>query len=1059
MRPVKLTMKAFGSYAGRTVIDFSSLGSGLYLITGDTGAGKTTIFDAVIYALYGVTGGEHRKPEMMHSDYVPKSEDTEVELEFEHNGKMHRVCRTMHYKKKRGTENEYGDPDYKATLYEYGKDPVDLPTKVNARVKELIGLDSSQFQQIVMLAQGEFRKFLDSESDERNRILGKLFDSSPYVRFQNMLSKADKRIQEKSSALTARLQVIMNENFAMPESLSDEEAALYSYAHPDLEKNLSKLIESDSIILREYENNKASLSESHEKLLKKSAVASEQNTKFDRLEKALKDLSILKDQEEVISSKKIIVNTAQKAVREVSPARNAWLSKKSDHEKIAAHINELKKQETVITEKLEISRKKAAEDLKKKSVLEDMSSQIKEIKDKLSLYDEVEKNTVELLSKQKSYESVSRDIKNASDTRKALSEKLSAEEEKLKELEGTDGILQKAETEKDHDFEILEAFSGEDGVFSKISSYEAYFEKLRNSRIKLKAFSDKALELNDRYNAMYHAFIEGQSQHMASDLADDIRKNGSAVCPVCRTCVTDIKQLCIGESEGYIPSEQELEKAKSDMDEAEKKRKENSEMLAKKEGEAESAKDALLSRIREYGIDAESWDTVLSAEWKDSVFSGLKKKAELSQNSYNEAVKKSEMKKKLLAEREKDSREISEKDSFIEKYQPLLTEVIGRIKELSAQTEEKKKQLKYSSYEEALENVRKKEKEYNLLNEQIELNAQELRSAEENFGNIKGKIESENRNLDTAAEDIKINEEKYRTALSGAGFGSDEEYQNAVLPAGNEPEKWFASQAEEFRKYDETRLVTEETVRDLTEQTKDISRTDMNELSEIIKESENKCRAAEECCRKQKNIADNHISTLESVRNILRDLSGLAPVAEKIRNLSQTACGYTGEGGKLSFDRYVMGAAFKEILQSANHRLQIMSGGKFELIHRTDGNAKNKTAGLDIDVLDISTGKQRKAGSISGGEGFQVSMSLALGLSDTVQNHAGMISMESMFIDEGFGSLDEAVLDSAINVLDQLSGGSRQIGIISHVAKLEESIPKKIMVKGSSKGSSVSVIV
>jgi len=1059
MRPVKLTMKAFGSYAGRTVIDFSSLGSGLYLITGDTGAGKTTIFDAVIYALYGVTGGEHRKPEMMHSDYVPKSEDTEVELEFEHNGNIHRVCRTMHYKKKRGTENEYGDPDYKATLYESGKDPVDLPTKVNARVRELIGLDSSQFQQIVMLAQGEFRKFLDSESDERNRILGKLFDSSPYVRFQNMLSGAEKKIREKSSLLTSRLQVIMNENFAEPENLSDEEAALYSYAHPDLEKNLSKLIDSDSIVLREYEKSRADLSEAHERLLKKSAVASEQNAKFDRLEKALKDLNELKDQEEVIRLRKITVNTAQKAVREVTPARNAWLSKKSDHEKIAAQISELKKQEAIISEKLEVSRKKAAEDVNKKSVLEDMSSQIKEINDKLSLYNEVEKNTVELLSKQKSYGSVSMDIKNAADTRKKLAEKLSAEEEKLKELEGIDGILQKSETEKEHDFELLKAFSGDDGIFSKISSYEAYFEKLRSSRIMLKAFSDKALELNDCYNTMYHAFIEGQSQHMASDLAEDIRKKGSAVCPVCRTCVTDIKQLCIGENTGYIPSEQELEKAKSDMEEAEKKRKENSELLAQKEGKAESAKETLLSRIREYGFDANSWESVLSADWRDSILSDLRKKAEMSQNSYNEAVKRSDVKKKLLAEREKDSREISEKDSLIEKYQPLLNELNGSIKELSAQIEEKKKQLKYSSYEEAIENVRKTENEYSLLSRQIELNAQELRSAEENFGNIKGKIESENRNLDAAAEDIKINEEKYRKALSDAGFGSDDEYQNAVLPAGNEPEKWFAVQAEEFRKYDESRLVTEDNIRTLTEQTKDISRTDMAELSEIINDSEKKCREAEENCRKHKNIYDNHISTLESVRKILKDLSGLAPVAEKIRNLSQTACGYTGEGGKLSFDRYVMGAAFKEILQSANHRLQIMSGGKFELIHRTDGNARNKTAGLDIDVLDISTGKQRKAGSISGGEGFQVSMSLALGLSDTVQNHAGMISMESMFIDEGFGSLDEAVLDSAINVLDQLSGGSRQIGIISHVAKLEESIPKKITVKGSSRGSSVSITV
>ena len=153
-----------------------------------------------------------------------------------------------------------------------------------------------------------------------------------------------------------------------------------------------------------------------------------------------------------------------------------------------------------------------------------------------------------------------------------------------------------------------------------------------------------------------------------------------------------------------------------------------------------------------------------------------------------------------------------------------------------------------------------------------------------------------------------------------------------------------------------------------------------------------------------------------------------------------------------------MGEAFREILAEANQRLQIMTGGRFELIHRLEGARVNAAAGLEIDVVDNNSGTTRRAGSISGGEGFQVSLALALGLSDVAQNHAGGTEIDAMFIDEGFGSLDDAVLDNAIKVLDQIAGGSRQIGIISHVTKLEESIPKKIIVRAGDRGSHIRIV-
>ena len=163
----------------------------------------------------------------------------------------------------------------------------------------------------------------------------------------------------------------------------------------------------------------------------------------------------------------------------------------------------------------------------------------------------------------------------------------------------------------------------------------------------------------------------------------------------------------------------------------------------------------------------------------------------------------------------------------------------------------------------------------------------------------------------------------------------------------------------------------------------------------------------------------------------------------------------TVEGGKLSFDRYVMGAIFKEVVMMANMRLDTMTGGRFQLIHMTETKNKNTVAGLDIEVLDIITGKQRPSGSISGGEGFMVSLALALGLSDVVQNHAGGKKLDTLFIDEGFGTLDDGKLDNVISVLQQLTEGSRLVGIISHVDKLEESIPQKLRVTTGEHGSTL----
>ena len=234
MRPIFLEMTAFGSYAAKTAVPFDELNHGLYLITGDTGAGKTTLFDAIMFALYGMASGSDRSSDMMHCDFVEKSVDTVVTLRFQQRDQQYEVTRTIHYPKKRGTADRYGDGAVSAVLTEPDRAPTEGAGKVTARCTELLGMNAEQFRKIVMLAQGEFREFLKADSDKKNEILGKLFDNTPYIRFQSLLGGARDGLRDRRAEQRERIDRIMKHALPFPEDMNDEERNRYLPEKPRL---------------------------------------------------------------------------------------------------------------------------------------------------------------------------------------------------------------------------------------------------------------------------------------------------------------------------------------------------------------------------------------------------------------------------------------------------------------------------------------------------------------------------------------------------------------------------------------------------------------------------------------------------------------------------------------------------------------------------------------------------------------------------------------------------------------------------------------------------------
>ena len=257
MRPLKLSMTAFGPYAETTIIDFRELNQGVYLITGDTGAGKTTIFDAIVFALYGEGSGSGRTSEMFHSDYVDKFTDTEVELEFSCGDKEYKILRTIHYKKKRG--GGVGSSSKNAVLYCGEAQPIEKETSVNAKVTEILGLDEKQFRQIVMLAQGEFRKFLESKSDAREQILGKLFDHRIYVDFQNRLKTAADELKREREDQEREITFYLNGELTVEQL--QERVSAFEEKWMVLEKRL----EEENVRKEQFQNKQQTLKKYREK--------------------------------------------------------------------------------------------------------------------------------------------------------------------------------------------------------------------------------------------------------------------------------------------------------------------------------------------------------------------------------------------------------------------------------------------------------------------------------------------------------------------------------------------------------------------------------------------------------------------------------------------------------------------------------------------------------------------------------------------------------------------------------------------------------------------------
>lgn len=924
MKPLKLTMSAFGSYAGKNVIDFTGQQQGIFLITGDTGAGKTTIFDAITYALYNQTSGGERNGNMMRSQYAQPETETYVELEFLYRGQTYRVRRNPDYKitktLKNGKIREQKVPhSVELTL----PDGTVFPEKKNAtdaKIIEILGLTADQFSQIVMIAQGDFLKLLYTKSDERKMIFSKLFRTDIYWKIQENLRRKsmemDERIQENDRAFEQEKSRII----LLPES---EEIPL--------DELVERLRERLKDALKEQNLRRANVEELNKKITKYEEI----NKLFVSLEKIRQNGKELEARQAESKERRQQIENARKADK-VLVAEQQNLRQQQEVEQSAQAI--AKMTETLANDQ------KMFETLK-------TQQQEAEAKQKREAAD-IQKKMLALEQSFPSYE--------------ALQNARSEEQQAKKVWEDLGKISEESFHKK------------KAGIAALKEQQKRQEQVVEQTKKNWEQTSLSASESAKHYEHMYEAFLKEQAGILAENLS------AGCPCPVCGSTVhPDPAKLS-----DHAVTELEVEQAKKTRAAAEEKRD-----LAYLAFEAEKTKKQKLAQA----VEKEEADFVLA----QTIAKQQRKEAEQNYVSL-----------------QKIAEQIREKLVY-----PSLAEA--------------KKQ--YAAMQKALE----------AAEQEIAKKRQKVSELAEAMNTLKGQKLAEEENQKTAKKLAAKTEKEYAKLLEKSGFVSEETYHLAILP-----ERSRSKLEREEKEYESQCLRQQSEQKLLEKQVSGKTYTDTTELNEQLKAEKQVLKEAEKTYMELHTAYENDRAVLQNCAVYLEKGKKLESEDQVIKSLSKTANGRLSGSAKIDFETYIQRQYFKQIIHEANKRLLTMSNHQFILKLKEEANTGRKTnEGLDLSVYSLVTDSERDVKTLSGGESFLAALAMALGLSDIVERSAGAIHPDMMFIDEGFGSLDAQSRQQAIEVLGELAGDSRMVGIISHVTELKEQIDRKLVVSRTDKGS------
>ena len=921
MRPVRLTITAFGPYVKTQTLELDRLGTGgIYLITGDTGSGKTTIFDAMVYALYGESSGSGRDPSMLRSKYADGGAETSVSLTFVSGGKEYTVRRAPEQlRRKIKGEGFVKRPAWAELILPDGS--AESGTRqVTETVTEIIGVNKQQFCQIAMIAQGDFLKLLNADTRTRQSIFRDIFKTKIYSDFQERVKNDLSEIKKRRDAAELSVRQYVDGVIADPDdvlSIPLEKAKNGGLLYADIIALIKDIISFDEI------KHKKTLSES------------------ESLDKRAKDLAALiarAESKRRAEAQLEAIAKESEAEREKLNAAQAALSAAEEYvpelEDLRRRSNELENALKLCTELEEL--RKAAVGLKSKVD---------------GMIDENNKLSIE-----------SKNAKRELDTMKEESAALAGAGKKAIGLEAE---LKRLQDRKN----ALGA------LIREISTLDSAALRLEKSQTEYRKAQERAELVSHEAEKMRKLFNGAQAGIMAAELVS------GTPCPVCGS-TEHPKKAVLPDS---VPDEAIVKAAEKSARDAQNTANKKSAEAAEFKGAFASALGSAKKNARE--IVGFSGDDIKDAAGEAEIM------------TYEIGVSEDKTKKALDAERAR------------EKRGEMLVKLI----------EEAEKKIENAARRSAL------------MREEISSQSARYDEAEKRIGSLEASLPY------PSAEDVR--KEK---ALADARSG---EISAAIDAAGKAVE------------------TSERRIAELTAKSESLGKL-ISQTGEIDVDA---------CMSEQKEIAERKkaldsvreaiVHRLETDRAALRgietradELTRIDEEWSSIKAIADTANGNISGRERVTLETYVQTTYFERIIRRANLHFLKMSDGKFEFRRRTEADDFRSQSGLELDVIDHYNGSERSVKSLSGGESFIASLSLALGLSEEIQASAGGIRLDSMFIDEGFGTLDDDTLKQAMRALGSLSESNRLIGVISHVAELRREIDRQITVKKEKTGGSVACL-
>ncbi|MCL6572420.1 MAG: SMC family ATPase [Bacillus sp. (in: Bacteria)] len=1042
MKPLKLTMQAFGPYAGSETIDFTELGNRtMFVISGKTGSGKTTIFDAISYAIYGKANGEDRSGSELRSQFASDDLSTEVSLDFSLRNKVYSITRSPQQLKKKNKSDDYTQVGAKGELYlwtENGEKKLiaSRVSEVEEKIKEIMLIDANQFRQILMIPQGEFRKLLTSDSKDKEVILQRLFHTQLY-----------KLVEEKLKTEATELKKSVEDQV---QARNEALRRIQALANVELCKYIEVGSVNDTIIMPLL---KEEIDCQGEMLVKLTNTLKEKLQDQDRLRvqyfeaetilKQLKTKELLKEQKaELISQGNLFaekekqVSMAQKAIF-LAQQEELCHRLKRDLDRLAGNVLSIK---TDLAGLSELARRHEQQLQKEMERDGERQASLIEVNRLITMKEDV----YSFAAMVKDTTMMEASLNTAKEKKQSAEGTIHFLEERFKSLHQQKSEIEKGQLtylENERQVEKLQV------ELEKLEKYELLFERHQKTAKDLLVITgsyqntvNRLMDAKALVEDLEKKWMQGQAAFLAIGL-----QTGEA-CPVCGSEHHPSPALQFGNS---IPNEKDMKAAKQQVNKWETEKSTEEAKFYQIQSAEKTQKDA----VEEIFLEI----LTIRADFTDLALPNVKTEVVTAKNRLVQIQSKlSEQIKQLNdVQLEIEKREI-EKATL----QTSIQQFADKVNDLTVQYTEKNTNLTRmmkvipenlrteAEYEKALLASRN---HHALLMKQLEEAQQRFQAVNEKLASNSARLLDAEKHVLAKQNELEGEREIFKNQLSTQGFENYNVYASSKML-----ETEIRNLENNIRDYREELRSVSDRLKELTELLTNVLPPDLDGLKAALAHL---ARELEALNQQQTTLFVKKRDNEEIYARVEKLNEKMKVMEERYHLIGHLYEITKGQNTyRITFERFVLAAFLDDILHVANVRLRKMTSGRYHLNRKTDRAKGNVQSGLELLVFDQYTGQERHVKTLSGGESFKASLSLALGLADVVQNYAGGVSLETMFIDEGFGTLDPESLDQAIEALMDIQSSGRLVGIISHVPELKERIDVRLEVSADQTGSKTEFI-